>query len=50
MMMSQKGCIAVAIFLLQMSVGALLLQSQGAGALVVLSIGFLFAAPFADKE
>ena len=48
--MSQKGCIVVALFLLQLSVGALLLHSQGAGALVVLSMGFLLSAPFADKE
>ena len=49
-MLSQKGCIAVSIFLLQLSVGAVWLQLQGAGALVMLSMGFLVAAPFADKE
>ena len=49
-MMSQKGCVAVAIFLLQLAVGASLLQSQGAGALLAFSVAFLFVAPFADKE
>ncbi len=47
--MSQRGCLAVSIFFLQLAVVGLYLQIPGALALVVLSVVFLFAAPFQDQ-